>query len=117
VVVRGSVYEDGNGVGLYMIALHGHSSDGKLAHLAIALKDRNSQEDEPCASAMDVISSSAEIGFMLVDWKISPWRKQAYLGRMLSPEEVRKSSERDTFFHAASHVVTDVDEVVVYFSV
>ena len=43
-VIRGSVYDGGQGCGLYVIALHGHSPQGRLAHLAVALLDRSRGE-------------------------------------------------------------------------
>jgi hypothetical protein len=99
-----------------LIALHGHSRQSKLAHLAVALKDQGSSTPKADAAAMDVVSSSTDIGFSLVDWNLSPWNDETYLGRFLSPEEVRESMKRDGFFHVASHVVEDLEEVVNYFS-
>jgi hypothetical protein len=115
-VVRGSIFDSGKGIGLYLIALHGHSSQTKLAHLAIALIDRGSTEANADAVAMDVVPTSMEIGFSLVNWEISPWRRETYLGRMLSPDQVRESPRRDDFFHVASHVVQDAKEVADYFT-
>ena len=115
-VVRGSAYDDGEGIGLYLIALHGHSPQSKLAHLAIALKVQGTSTATAEAAAMDVVPSFNQIGFSLVNWDLSPWCNETYLGRMLSPGEVRESAKRDEFFHVASHVVKDVEEVVDYFS-
>lgn len=115
-VVRGSVYDGGDGVGLYLIALHGHSSQGRLGHLAVALLDRSAGEPVPLAAAIDVITTPEQFGFSLVEWEASPWRGEAYLGRMLSPAEVRSSPQRPTFFHVAEHVVEDLPEVRAYFA-
>jgi hypothetical protein len=38
VVVRGSVFESDRPIGLYLIALHGHTAGGRLAHLALKPK-------------------------------------------------------------------------------
>jgi hypothetical protein len=115
-VVRGSVYGDGEPIGLYLIGLHGHSPDGLLGHLAIALLDRSAAEPRAYAAAMTVIAMPDQFGFKLVDWVVSPWRGEAYLGEMLTPSEVRSSSHRETFFHVADHVVEDLPEVYEYFA-
>ena len=115
-VVRGSVYDSGEGVGLYLIALHGHSPRGRLAHLSVAVLDRSGGQPVPLAAAMDVIASPDQFGFALVKWEASPWRGEAYLGQMLSPAEVRASPHRATFFHVAEHVVDELPEVRAYFA-
>src|SRR5262245_30983446 len=48
-VVRGSVYDAGEPFGLYLIALHGHSAQGTLGHLAIAMLDRSGDVPHPKA--------------------------------------------------------------------
>jgi hypothetical protein len=115
-VVRGSVYDGGQGFGLYLIALHGHSPQGRLGHLAIALLGGTGGQPVPLAAAMDVIATPEQFGFALVEWESSPWRGEAYLGRMLSPAEVRASPHRPTFFHIAEHVVDELPEVRAYFA-
>jgi hypothetical protein len=116
IVVRGSVYDAGEGVGLYLIALHGHSPQGRIGHLAIALLDRSGGEPVPLAAAMDVMAMPEQLGFSLVEWEASPWRSEAYLGRMLAPAEVRASPHRATFFHMAEHMVEELPEVRSYFA-
>jgi hypothetical protein len=115
-VVRGPVYDEGQGYGLYLIALHGHSPEGRLAHLAIAILDRLGKQPRSVAAAMNVIMLPEEIGFSLVEWETSPWRSEAYLGEMLSPDQVRASPHRGTFFHIAEHVVRELPEVQAYFA-
>lgn len=115
-VVRGSVYDDGQPFGLYLIALHGHSPQGQLGHLAVAVLDQPPAEPRPLAAAMVVISMPEQFGFSLVEWESSPWRGEAYLGQMLSPAQVRASSHRPTFFHIAEHVVEELPEVRAYFA-
>ena len=115
-VVRGSAFGDGEPIGLYLIALHGHSPDGRLGHLAIGLLDSTAKEPQANAAAMQVIAMPHQFGFSLVDWQTSPWRNEFYLGRMLSPSKVRASLHRGTFFHIADHVVEDLSEVQSYFA-
>lgn len=114
VIVRGSVYDGGEAFGLYLIALHGHSPEGRLAHLAIAVRDLTSAELLPVAAAIVVIVQPEESGFSLVEWEESPWRGEGYLGLLLTPDQVRASPHRDTFFHIAEHVVRELPEVQVY---
>jgi hypothetical protein len=116
VAVRGSVYNEGQGFGLYLIALHGHSPQGRLAHLAIAILDRSGEQPRPVAAAMDVIMLPEELGSALVEWETSPWQSEAYLGEMLTPDQVRASPHRETLFHIAEHVVRDLPEVRAYFA-
>jgi hypothetical protein len=115
-VVRGSVYDGGQGCGLYLIALHGHTPQGPLGHMAVAVLDRSGGQPVPLAAAMDVIATPEQFGFALVEWEASPWRGEAYLGRMLAPAGVRASPHRPTFFHIAEHVVKDLPEVRAYFA-
>jgi hypothetical protein len=115
-VVRGSVYDDGQGFGLYLIGLHGHTPQGRLGHLAIALLDQQAGRPTPVAAAMHVIATPEHFGFALVDWEASPWREEAYLGKMLGSEQVRSSEHRTTFFHIAEHVIQDLPEVRAYFA-
>jgi hypothetical protein len=65
--LRGSVYDAGEGFGLYLIALHGHSPQGRLGHLAVALLDRSEGEPVPMAAAMVVIAMPEQFGFELVE--------------------------------------------------
>jgi hypothetical protein len=115
-VVRGSVYDAGEGLGLYLIALHGHSPEGRLGHLALALLDRSELEPVLLAAAMNVIAMPRQIGFVLVDWESSPWRSEKYLGRMLTPVEVRASPHKSMYFHLAQHVIEELPEVRAYFA-
>ena len=114
-VVRGPVYDADEGVGLYLIALHGHSPQGRLAHLAVAVLDRSpGGQPRPVAAAMDVLARPDELGFALVEWGSSLWAGEAYLGRLLSPDEVRASPHRAAFFHVAEHVVRELPDVRAY---
>ena len=114
-VIRGSVFDAGQPCGLYLIALHGHSPKGLLGHLAIAVIDSLISEPNSRAAAMQVSATTGQFGFSLVDWQTSLWRSEVYLGQMLSPDQVRASVHRPTFFHIAEHVVDDIPEVRAYF--
>lgn len=115
-VVRGAAYEGGRGRGLYLIALHGHSPEGRLAHLAVALLDDAGGEQVPLAAAMDVTATPEQFRYSLVEWEWSPWRGEEYLGQMLAPDVVRASPLRAEFFRLATAVVNDNPEVQSYFA-
>lgn len=110
-VVRGSVFDGTTPIGLYLVALHGHSEHGRLAHLAIALLQPTG---DPVAMAMRVHATPAEIQFSFVDWTDSPWRTERYLGHLWSAEEARASSLKADFLHVAEHVVTEIASIAKY---
>ena len=113
-VVRGSAYDCGTPMGLYLIALHGHAATGLLAHLATAVLEQKT--GEPVASAMVVSATSDQFQFSLVDWNESPWNEEHYLGRMMSRTDALSSSSKQTFLDIADRVVEDLIEVREYFS-
>jgi len=112
-VVRGSVYDDGKPFGLYLLGLHGHSPDGTLAHLAVAV--RVVGRDQPQAAALLITCTCDEFQFCFVDWKESPWAEEYYLGKQLDRDSALGSDWRPTFLHIAEHVVTDLPESSEYF--
>lgn len=114
-VVRGSVYDSGQPFALYLIALHGHSPDGRLGHLAIAVLDLSANEHRPIAAAMIVIAMPKQFGFSLVDWAESPWRDESYLGQLLNRDDARASSHRAKFLEIAEQIVDELPEVRTYF--
>jgi hypothetical protein len=114
VVVRGSVFESGRPIGLYLIALHGHTAGGRLAHLALAFV--NESGASPAAAALCVETASDHFAYTVVDWSESPWKTDTYLGSMLDRETVLGSPMKDTIFHVAGHITRDVPEVRQYFA-
>lgn len=113
-VVRGSVYDAGTPFGLYLVALHGHSPQGRIAHLGVAVLDHSG--GPPQAVAMDIIATPDQIGFTAIDWSNSPWRDEAYLGEMLDREQALASPSWSPFLRIAEHVVGDLPEVATYFA-
>jgi hypothetical protein len=105
------VFDEGEPIGLYLIALHGHEPSGKLARLAIAVKDRSAIPPRPYAAAMVVRATAEQFTFSLEDWLPSPWKDEKYLGEMLDRTAVLESPYKDLFFHIADHVVNDLSEV------
>jgi hypothetical protein len=115
VVVRGSVFDAGQPIGLYLIALHGHSAEGRLAHLALALLEHDASEP-PQAFAVEVTATPKQFGYSVANWSDSPWKDEAYLGVMLDRDAALASPRKATVFHVAGHVVRDLPEVQRYFA-
>lgn len=103
-VTRGSVFRGGQGVSIYLAALH-QCNAGKAVHLAIAVQAGREEFDETCAVALQARANDDQITFSIVDWELSPWSEEGYLGRLLSREEALESDKKSTFFHIADHVV------------
>jgi hypothetical protein len=82
-----------------------------VAHLAIALLR---PEGAPVAVSLRVTVDEQQYRFSLVELSSSPWRDEAYLGVMLSPERARQSPMKADFFHVADHVVMDLPPVREY---
>ena len=116
VVVRGSVFEEGEPVGLYLVALHGHSSSGRVGHLALGLRDAQSKESLPVAMAIEVVATPTEFRHSIIDWRESAWAGETYLGRLLDRQEALESPLRSLAFHVADHLLHDVPEVENYFA-
>jgi hypothetical protein len=113
VVVRGSVFDSDRPIGLYLIALHGHTRDGRLAHLALAFV--NEVSGAPQAAALCAEAASDDLSFTVVDWSESPWKGETYLGIMLD-RNAALATLRELIFHVAGHVTGDVPEVRAYFA-
>jgi hypothetical protein len=115
-VVRGSVYDAGQPVGIYLIALHGHSPDGRIAHAAVALLDRTAGEPHPVAAAILVTEMPQQFECQFVPWSESPFRDDTYLGEMLEPDVARQYPRRDLMFAIVDCMLDDLPEVQSYFS-
>ncbi len=115
-VVRGSAFEDKHPLGLYVLALHGHSSQGRLAHLALGVLDRRAPEAAPVAVALEVSATESELRQSVVDWVRSPWASETYLGRMLDRAEALANPLCPVVFHIADHVLRELAEVEAYFA-
>lgn len=109
--IRGSVYDSSEPVGLYLVALHGHNPDGPIAHLAIGLLDPRDRTTIPVAVAMDVIPTSGDYGFSVVDWEDSPWKAESYLGERADRSDVLEHPRRSDFFEIGGYVARSLEEV------
>ena len=115
VVVRGSTYQEGVPCGLYVIALHGHSPDGRIAHLAVALLDptgaraRRSQPRSSSPRGPTGSTASSSRG------PSRPGGKKSTSARCSSPTTARRSPHGVRFLSVAEHVIDDLPEVRDYF--
>jgi hypothetical protein len=116
VVVRGSAYDGSRPFALYLIALHGHSPEGRIAHVAVGVLDGSRVDPHPVAMAATVTDMGDQFGCQLVPWSESPWKGETYLGEMLEPDAARSDPRRDIVFSVIDHVIEDLPEVQNYFS-
>jgi hypothetical protein len=103
-VTRGSLYADGDPIGLYVAGMHGCRAERSVA-LAIAL--RPTTGSEPSAVHLQAWGTPKEFQMVFIDPAMSPWNSHAYLGRMLGPEEARRDPRKGEFLHLATHVLHD----------
>ncbi len=114
-VVRGSFYGDGNPLGLYLVAFHGHTEAGPIAHLALAVQDK-ARRGRSSAVVLDATALTDQFTFSFVDWVQSPWKDEAYLGEMLDRDMALNSPYRGLFLHVAEHIIQDLPEAREYFN-
>jgi hypothetical protein len=105
-VTRGSVYEAGEGVAIYLAALHA-CQGGKLAHVAIALRPGYQGAQDRRAIALKVWPTATEFQMAVVDAHESPWQNEVYLDHLMDREEALASPLLDTLFHIVNHVVAE----------
>ena len=110
--ITGAILGDGQPIGFFMTALHGHSAEGRLSHVAIAIC---SLQGDAASAALVVTGSGRNFHYRFLDWRDSPWNSED-LENMLDRDAVLQSPFRPTFLNAAEHVVRDVPEVSCYFS-
>jgi hypothetical protein len=115
VVFRGSAYDSGRRIALYLIGLHGHSPQGRLAHVAVGVIDESGAERLPVAMAVRVSETSEQFECQFVPWSESPWIGETYLGEMLDPEAARGNPHRDVVFAIIDRLLEDLPEVRSYF--
>jgi hypothetical protein len=114
-VVRGPVFGDGTPLGLYLVGLHGHCPEGRIAHLVMAVVDPSQPAPDSVATAIEIRSTSSHFTFSVVDPGASPLSGEPFLGQVLRREEMLNCPQKDLFFHIAEHVVNDLPEVRNYF--
>jgi hypothetical protein len=110
--ITGSIFTDGQPLGFYMIALHGHSPEGRLAHLAVAVC---SPEGDAASAAILVTAGSETFYFRFLDWSDSPWKSED-IENKLDRNAALQSQFRGTFLRAAEQIVREVPEISEHFS-
>ncbi len=115
-VLSGSVLENRHPFGSYIVGLHGHSGEGRVAQLAVALLDRREPAATPIAVALDLSATPREFRIGVVDWAQSPWAGETYLGRMLDKAEVVDNPLRPVVLEMAGHVLSELSELRAYFA-
>ena len=120
-IIRGSVFEARQPVGLYLIALHSHAPGGPVAHLALGLidpadeaadpEDADNGAAVPTAVAMDVVPADGDFGFAFVDWRDSPWQTESYIGDQIDRSEAVEHPRRPDFFEVAGYVARNLPDL------
>ena len=109
-ITRGGVYEDDQGVAIYLAAMHSCES-GKLVDLVIAIRQGFDGAPETCAIALKVRPTASEIQMTVTDAEESFWRGEEYLGRLIDRQQALESPLIDSFFRIADHIVREISEV------
>ena len=112
-VSRGSAYEDGDGIALYLAGLH--ACDGPpVAHLAIAMRPGYRDKVRPEAILLQMWATEDDVSMQVTNAAESPWSGEEYLGHLLDREEALASPLLETVFRIAGHVARDNTTVSVY---
>jgi len=93
-VSRGSAYEDGDGIALYLSGLHACNGP-PVAHLAIAIRPGYRDNARPEAILLQMWSTEDSVAMQVTDAAESPWSGEAYLGHLLDRDEALTPAPRD----------------------
>lgn len=113
-VSRGSAYDGDEGFSIYLAGLH-QCGSGKLAHLAIAIREGYESFKETCAICLHVWVDEGEFRMAIVDSKQSPWKDESYLGEIMDREKALAHPGLQAFFHVADHIVRENPKINAYF--
>ena len=112
-VSRGSAYEDGEGVALYLAGLH--ACDGPpVAHLAVAIRPGYRDNPRPEAILLQLWTTADSLSMRVTDAAESPWSGERYLGRLLDRDAALASPLLETVFVIAGRVARDNTAVAGY---
>jgi hypothetical protein len=107
-VSRGSVYENGELISIYLAGLH-CCEDEKPAFVGIGLKPVSTSL-QTYALNIRVDATATYFEMRILEPDDSPWSDHEYLGQSLSREEALASPYLKTFFRIADEIV-EVPEV------
>src|SRR5689334_11051667 len=85
--ITGAIFGDDQPIGFYIAVLHGHSPEGRIAHLAVALCPVEGVDE--CA-ALAVTANSANFHFRFLDWCSTP----------LDAEDLDNKLDREAALHS-----------------
>jgi hypothetical protein len=101
-VSRGSIFENGSPIAIYVAGLHPCES-GASAIFGIGLAPGTEGIQESCSIQVWLVNDQYEM--TLLNPPQSPWRSHAYLGPMLGREEVLGSPRKKLYFDIADCIV------------
>ena len=96
-VIRGSIYDDDNGIAIYLAAMHACDS-GKLVDLAIAIRQGYKGASETSAIALKVRPTATEVQMTIADPGELFWKREDYLGKLMHRKEALASPLIESFF-------------------
>jgi hypothetical protein len=113
IVGRGSVYEDGKPISIYLAAMHDCNKNNTV-HLAIAICKHHEGLGENTAVTLRANPSDTEFEMTLINPNESPWAAETYLGKMLDRQQALASPLLAAFFEIADHIVMEIPAVNEY---
>jgi hypothetical protein len=111
-VSRGSIYDDGRPIAIYLAGLHPCESGGS-AIFGIGVNDEHSAQPESFSIQVWLVNDQYEM--TLLNPEQSPWKSHSYLGRMLNRSEVLASPKKTFYFDLADCIVRKNPQVIAFF--
>jgi hypothetical protein len=105
-VSRGSAFEDGEPIALYLAGLH-TCHGPPIAHVAIAIRPGYKDNERTEAIVLQMWTTEDSFAMQVTDATESPWSAERYLGHLLDRADALKSPLLATVFHIAGHVARD----------
>jgi hypothetical protein len=112
-VSRGSIYESGKPVAIYLAGLHRCTSGGS-AVLAIGVAPED-PHGKPESFSIQVWLVNDQYQMTLLDPEKSPWRTHAYLGPMMTRAQALSSPRKTFYFDLADCIVGSNVHVIEFF--
>jgi hypothetical protein len=113
-VSRGTIFDSGNPIAIYLAGLHPCDSGARSAIFGIGVAPTT--EAPPQAFSIQVWLLGDDYHMSLLDPEQSPWQSHEYLGRMLRLSEVLDSQRKTFYFELADCIVGANPDVKTYFA-
>ncbi|HMC21248.1 MAG TPA: hypothetical protein VKL19_05345 [Thermoanaerobaculia bacterium] len=112
-VSRGSIYESGKPVAIYLAGLHPCSSGGSaIFAVGVAPEDPRGKAQ---SFSIQVWLVNDQYQMSLLDPEKSPWRTHGYLGPMMTRAQALASPRKAFYFELADCIVGSNPQVIEFF--